>query len=347
MIDRLRSDVAYLASDACLPRTPAANGSVARAYLVDRLREIGVEPLVEEYIQPIPTIGGGNVLGVIPGSSERSVLLAAHYDACDPFGQKLPGAGDNAAAVAVVLETARSLLDRVDELGRQVVTCLFDAEEPPYFLTRDMGSQWFVDHSPLPLDTIDMMICLDLVGHALGPLGFPPELTESIFVLGAELSDGTGPLVEDLPQHDGVRVRRVGNHIVPSMSDYHAFAEAGIPFLFYTVGRNRHYHMASDTPDTLDFDKMAGLTHHLTDLVVALSNRPDGAVRFDPDGTDDLATVTSLIDVLEPLRSISADVDRTLDLLEELHAAAEQEPLASHQRDTLTMIVLGIEEQLA
>ena len=146
------------------------------------------------------------------------MLLAAHYDACGPDN---PGADDNAAAVAVVLDVAERL--HSTELDRSVIIALFDAEEPPYFMTPDMGSQWLVDHPTVPLDRIDMMICLDLVGHDLGPESLPPEVRESIFVLGAEKSAGTGPLMDELPEQPGIRPRRIDNYIIPSMSDYDAF----------------------------------------------------------------------------------------------------------------------------
>ena len=63
------------------------------------------------------------------------MLIGAHYDACDPDGWGLPGAGDNAAAAAITLEVARSLQADPSVLGRSVLVCLFDAEEPWYFLT--------------------------------------------------------------------------------------------------------------------------------------------------------------------------------------------------------------------
>ena len=57
------------------------------------------------------------------------VLLGAHYDTCD----SLPGADDNAAAVAVLLEVAAQMAD--ETLERSVILAFFDAEEPPNFLS--------------------------------------------------------------------------------------------------------------------------------------------------------------------------------------------------------------------
>ena len=57
------------------------------------------------------------------------VLLGAHYDTCD----SLPGADDNAVAVAVLREVAVQMAD--ETLERSVMLAFFDAEEPPHFLS--------------------------------------------------------------------------------------------------------------------------------------------------------------------------------------------------------------------
>ncbi|MCL1593556.1 MAG: M28 family peptidase, partial [Actinomycetia bacterium] len=169
----LESVVEYLCSNICLPRNPGTpSGDTAREFLHERLEDLGLEPAGEDgYAQPIQPIGGTNLLACIPGRTNQTVLLAAHYDAC---GSNNPGADDNAAAVAIVLDVVERL--RTRNLDRTVLIALFDAEEPPYFLSSSMGSQWFVDHPTVPLDTIETMICLDLVGHALGPDGLPDEV---------------------------------------------------------------------------------------------------------------------------------------------------------------------------
>jgi len=72
-----------------------------------------------------------NLLAQVPGSdpSLAPVLLGAHYDTCD----SLPGADDNAAAVAVLLEVAAQMAD--ETLERPVILAFFDAGDPPHFLS--------------------------------------------------------------------------------------------------------------------------------------------------------------------------------------------------------------------
>jgi hypothetical protein len=89
-----------------------------------------------------------------------------------------------------VLDVAKQLATRRPR-GRGVIFASFDGEEPPYFLTAAMGSEHFVRHPIVPLSQIDLMICMDLVGHRLGSSGLPDAVTHSLFALDAEPSTGT------------------------------------------------------------------------------------------------------------------------------------------------------------
>lgn len=77
---------------------------------------------------------GGHVLGRLAGSDDTlndvPLLIGAHYDGVgdDPTG-RIPGAADNAAAVAVVLELARFLMGLDKRPQRPIIFAAFDAEE--------------------------------------------------------------------------------------------------------------------------------------------------------------------------------------------------------------------------
>ena len=80
-------------------------------------------------------IEGENVIGEIEGSDESlknyPLIVSAHYDAVgdDPISHRIPGAGDNAAGVAVVLELARILTSSKVIPKRAIQFVAFDAEE--------------------------------------------------------------------------------------------------------------------------------------------------------------------------------------------------------------------------
>lgn len=80
-------------------------------------------------------VRGTNVLASLSGADERlaqaPLLIGAHYDALgdDPGGLRHPGATDNAAAVAVLLELARILPRLSSPPQRPILLAAFDAEE--------------------------------------------------------------------------------------------------------------------------------------------------------------------------------------------------------------------------
>ena len=215
-------------------------------------------PGYDTELQAIPAVGGANVLARLPGTSDRWVLVAAHYDHV--------GAGRGRRSTAAPTTTRRRSRSwsrsRARSEGdappaRGVIFAAFDAEEPPNFLSSTMGSQHFVEHPPVPLDSIDMMVCMDLVGHAVGPPGMPAEIRQTVFALGAERSAGTAAHVDALARAvPGVVIRRVDAEAIPPLSDYYAFWQRSIPFLFLSNGRSRIYHTPEDTPEKLDFAKM-------------------------------------------------------------------------------------------
>jgi Zn-dependent M28 family amino/carboxypeptidase len=284
----MRALVEELCSDECAGRAPGTpGGDAARAVVLRAFRDAGLDP----HEQTIPR--GANVLATIPG--ERYVLVAAHFDHLGKTGNKIfRGADDNAAAVAILVDVARALAK--DRPASGVIVAAFDAEEPPHFLSESMGSEYFARHPTVPLDRIDMMVCMDLVGHALGDTGVP-AVSQTLFALGAERSVGTAARVDSIAE-PGVIVRRADAEIIPPLSDYAAFWDRSKPFVFLTAGRSRRYHTPDDTPEHLDWNKMAATARWLERFVRDACTREPA--RFIAE-RDDLSTLDSLIALLSAL----------------------------------------------
>ena len=313
----MKSLVEELCSKDCAGRKPGTTGGLrARSLVRDALRSAGTDPIE----QAIGSTKGANLVATLPGDVDRWVLVAAHYDhlGASPSGDRFfPGADDNAAAVAILVEVARGLAAKRAD-GRGVIIAAFDAEESPYFLTDAMGSQCFARNAAslgTPLDTIDLMVCMDLVGHALGPEGLPESVRSSLLALGAERSMGTSAMVDDLARAtEGVIVRRVDAEVIPPLSDYDAFWKSEVPFLFLTSGRSQRYHTPEDTPEHLDWKKMTATSRWLEALVRRACARPEDRVRFDAGARDDASTLRTFDDLVAPLAAISpmaADGQRT------------------------------------
>lgn len=292
--------VEALCAPACEGRAAGtAGGRRARGLVRDALREAGLDPAEQRIGRSNPRNGsqGANLVATMPGEIDRWVLVAAHYDHLGQSGsQYYPGADDNAAAVAILVDVARGLA-KTKAKGRGVIIAAFDAEEPPYFRTGEMGSAWYAKHASEvgpSLDRIDMMVCMDLVGHALGPEGLPPELRGTLFALGAERSEGTGTIVDAMgTSEEGLFVRRADAEIIPPLSDYDAFWKREIPFLFLTGGRSARYHTPADTPEHLDWTKMSATARWLERYVRATCAREHTRIEF-RNRRDDASTLRSI-----------------------------------------------------
>lgn len=210
--------VGALCSEACAGRRAGTPGGLhARRIVVEALRAAGLDP----HEQPAPGCGGANVLATLPGTVDRWVLVGAHYDHLGTMGDRVfHGANDNAAAVSMLVAVAGALAARRPD-GRGVIFAAFDGEEPPFFATGAMGSQTFVRSPMVPLDRIDMMVALELLGHRIGPAGLPDAVGSSVFALGAERSAGTSARIDALSTATpGLTVRRADAEVIPPLSDH-------------------------------------------------------------------------------------------------------------------------------
>lgn len=332
----MKTLVEALCAPECEGRAAGTPGGIrARGLVRDALRSAGLDPAE----QTIARSKGANLVATLPGDVDRWVLVAAHYDHLGKAGSKLyPGADDNAAAVAILVEVARGLA-RKHAAGRGVIIAAFDAEEPPYFRTGEMGSGWYAKRPTEvgpALDRIDMMVCMDLVGHALGPPSLPPELRGTLFALGAERSEGTGALVDELATSEtGLFVRRADAEVIPPLSDYDAFWRRRIPFLFLTGGRSARYHTPDDTPEHLDWEKMRATATWLERYVRRTCARPEATLEFRHQ-RDDASTLRSLAALAPQLPT-----QELLDACDE--AGRLPPPLA----DAPGKLILSLEDALA
>jgi Zn-dependent M28 family amino/carboxypeptidase len=338
--------VETLCSRACAGRKPGTReGAAARAEVVSAFRAAGLDPIEQD----VPGCRGANVIATVPGDIDRYVLVAAHFDHLGKLGGEVYwGADDNAAAVAILVEVGHRLAARAPA-GRGVILASFDGEEPPHFLTGSMGSERFAREPPVALDTIDMMVCMDLVGHAFGEAGLPEDVRASLFALGAERSAGTAEHVERIARAEaGVVLRPADAEIIPPLSDYAAFWQRRRPFLFLTAGRWRHYHTPTDTPEKLDYGKMAATARWLERFVRETCARQEGPIAFLDNGRTEALTLRSLIDITGSLAPVSEDARLGQAYAEELLAACDGwGRLPAARRNEAAMLVEMLEARLA
>lgn len=334
----MRTLIEQLCSHECAGRRPGTpGGDAARRIVRDAFRDAGLDPRE----QPVPGCGGANVLARIPGDIDRFILVGAHFDHLGTVGRHVfHGADDNAAAVAILVEVARALAN--ERTGRGVIIAAFDGEEPPHFMSGAMGSREFVRTNR---DPIDFMVCMDLVGHRFGPAAVPDEVGASLFALGSERSPGTYELVHRLKRSEpGVIVRPADADIIPPLSDYEAFWAQHIPFLFLSAGRSRVYHTPEDTPDKLDYAKIAATARWLTRFVREARTREP--TRF-VDGALHRGTLDELHEVIGALTPFSRVATQSLAQVAQLRDACDRHGnLPRDAAHMLAALVGGLEEQL-
>ncbi len=134
--------------------------------------------------------------------------------------------------------------------------------------------------------------------------------------------------------------------MIPPLSDHYAFEQIGIPFLFYSMGRDRHYHTPRDTAEKLDYPKMVGLADHLTEVLDSLADGP--APVYDANAVDDAASLATLVAIARHAAPLHHDSDRFTVLVDKMERKLEQgTPLARFDRGALQSAILALEDALA
>jgi len=310
-MDTLLQTVHFLSSRRCLGRRSGTEGSrAAREYLIRELKQRGLQPLPQKpgYDYPLYDDGkqyAANIIGSLPGQgdlAEEYILLEAHYDHLGEDRETesyFPGANDNAAAVAVLLDLAFALQEKyqhsTDSGRRSLLIAFFDAEEPPFFASPKMGAHRFCEEPPLELNKIRLGIFLDLLGHPSIPCR---ALEKGIFLAGSEKT-GLAEFIETVDPEDPFYLHRIGIHSIPPSGNYLAFKDRGLPFFFLTSGRAAYYHSTDDSAEKLDYPKLSKISSRLQQLTADLLTADAAYFEHDPSAQDDRASVLTLRRIAE------------------------------------------------
>ncbi|MEX2465261.1 MAG: M28 family peptidase, partial [Gemmatimonadota bacterium] len=232
-------------------RAPRPTGSPeharVRAYLVDRLGSLGLEPEVQTTTAVLQGDGFAraatvrNVIARVPGADPTgAILLTAHYD-----GTELsPGAGDNASGLVTVLEALRAVLAGTP-LRNDIVVLFSDAEEIGL-----LGADAFARDHP-SMQNVEVVVSFEMRGS-----GGPSILFET--------ADGNGAVVRALdaanPRVFGTSLGEEFFRYMPHGTDFTVFERAGKPGLnFAAIDNASVYHTPRDLPSALSSHT---LQHH-------------------------------------------------------------------------------------
>ncbi|MBL0211591.1 MAG: M20/M25/M40 family metallo-hydrolase [Holophagaceae bacterium] len=208
-------------------------------------------------------IPAGNLVAVIPGVApdlkDDFIVVSAHHDHLGREGGKLrPGADDNASGTAAILEIARLLKDSKPK--RSILVLSVSGEEIGLW-----GSQAFVEAPPVPLSRIKADINVDMVGR---------NTADEFSVTPARIEGAVGTLTRDaraLASQQGIKLNLEADKYW-TRSDHFTFAKRGIPSIFFFGGMHGDYHESTDTPDKIDFEKVARVVRLARDLALQAAN---------------------------------------------------------------------------
>ncbi|MEA3062776.1 MAG: hypothetical protein QOJ94_2557 [Sphingomonadales bacterium] len=276
---RLRADVEAIAAEPHNVAHPQALERSAR-YLEARLAGLDY-PVVSQRFQA----GGAGVRNlealVEPARSDAPTLvIGAHYDSVGGA----PGANDNATGAAALVELARGLAPLRGRSRLRLRLLLFVNEEPPFFKTGSMGSLVYARALRRTGEHVEGMIALETLGfysdaagsqHYPPPLGaFYPDKGDFVAFVGTLGSRSwVRHVVRDFratarfPSEGGTAPAFLQGI---DWSDHWSFGKVGVPALMVTDTapfRYPFYHTRADTPDKVDYGRLARVTAGLERMI--------------------------------------------------------------------------------
>lgn len=237
-----------------------------------------------------------NIVGVIEGSDpvlkNEYLVIGAHVDHLGMGGtgslakSSAPaihhGADDNASGAAGVIEMARyfSLMENKMEANqgtgrtqqgrnrtvasianprpkRSIILICFSGEELGL-----LGSDWFVKHSPVPLDKIVAMLNMDMIGRLRD---------NKLTVIGSGTSKEWDGLLDTTNKTAGFALAKSEGGF--GGSDHESFYAKNIPVLFFFTGTHPQYHTPEDTIDLINAEGEAKVLHLVADCALHIANQ--------------------------------------------------------------------------
>lgn len=257
------------------PRDAGTPGAERAAnYLAERLRALGVAAEIQEFREPSP-LGPDtvfrNVLGRIPGRTDRIVLLASHYDTKAGIPDFV-GANDSGSSTGLLLELARAFAAGAPP-EPEIRFAFFDGEEcrteygptDGFHGSRHLARTMAADGS---LSNVAAMILLDMVGDRDLTLTLPRNSTPGLVAaaFAAARAEGARERFQLYPYSVG--------------DDHAAFFERGVPAIDLidfeygsAPGLNDYWHTAADTLDKLSAASLELVGRVAARLVVELPAR--------------------------------------------------------------------------
>lgn len=282
----LRDHVTALAGD--IGERNVANPDAlkeAEQYIENVWRGMGYDVARQAYVTDGVEVANLEVTRPGAAGPEKIILAGAHYDTVSGS----PGANDNGSGVAAMLEVSRAVAEAAP--GATLRFVAFVNEEPPYFHTAKRGSRVYAKMARIRGDDIRGMMSLETMGcysDKPGSQGYP-SLVSRFYPDTGNYIAFVSSLKSRRWMREAVDAFRAGSRfpaeslavftpVAPgaAWSDHSSFWEAGYPALMVTdtaFYRYPYYHSPYDTPEKIDYERLALVTDGLARSLVALAGQ--------------------------------------------------------------------------
>lgn len=254
----LRESVEILCDPIFAGRGTGTDGArYAAGWIRDMFEDAGLMPYEENWFHEFTTAAGvgRNVVGFLPGTSGKWIVVAAYYDGLGEIAGKVyPGADSNASGVAALIGVARAV--RRDCRDGLIFVAL-DGHSRDYAGARQM----LADLRAASLK-VRLMVSLDILGSTLAPVS--TRNPRSLMALGAKT---WAPALRESARlgkldiyFDYYKSESFTKLFYTKIGDQTVFQKASIPTVVFTSGVTLNTNKVTDTPETLDYEALRART---------------------------------------------------------------------------------------
>jgi len=207
-----------------------------------------------------------NVIGLIEGSDpvlkDELIIIGGHLDHVGRCYEVMPGANDNASAVAVILGLAEALTQSPVKPRRSIMFNCFGAEEQAV-----AGSEFYVVHPLYPLEKTIGFINMDGVGCGDKLIALAAKNYPKFWAFIKEANDRY--------IHRTIQPTYFANNARPRL-DAARFMWKGVPSItFFATGALSFYHITKDDISTITPEILEDLTQLLFLAVLDMANQDE------------------------------------------------------------------------
>ncbi|WMN12000.1 M28 family peptidase [Marivirga salinae] len=215
------------------------------------------------------TIKTANVVGLLTGKTDKTIVISAHYDHLGKIGDRFfAGADDNASGTAALLELAERF-SKARNLNYNIMFLATSAEEAGL-----LGSEYHVNKHSFNPEKIICNINIDMISRkddkhfgnkylycigsdqskALNELMIKADNAYDKCEFDYSLNDSSDPL--------GLFTR----------SDNYNFYKKGIPAIFFHSGIHKDYHKTTDTANKINYRNLEHRVKLISQVVELLES---------------------------------------------------------------------------